>query len=585
MTSPESAVAESTAIQLTATPIATHSTQGDAHPYGEEPALAAQAETTIPSSVVRLSNFEPPFTLPVQEHTDYARRFSTLFIHEAYTRSGSTSNVYLASNAFGEKFALKVRKAPDAKDPCEDSPEQLAFSEKLFAREFNTHRLVSDIKGFPELYGKGSVDGQPALIMEWIEGADLQRFAMYAAVDDAGRVSPLTAARLGRDLFDVLSRVAILQDEVIHGDLSLRNVLICTLHQTLEEQISDGHFALRLIDLSSSCTRKTATHFQPAATQEFAAPELTRKATVNDSHAVVSPERTVIQPSVDVYAAARIIAALLYGPKHDVYETAATAHCAENDLAAVLNHEPEVAVAVKMANADLASPATREGVFAAFQHIEQPLHETLKRCLAQNPKDRPSASAVRDALAAFCETYTVNIGRALRGEVIETPAPPARSGFFGSFSQSFHQFLRTAGKGIASAFLTMVVIATAFIVLLSNPTVTIWGFTVSGLATQAFSAVLLLPLLAGTVASGKRKYSIGGLIRATVTIFLATGVVAVIANAATFSPDSLQKLYVWALFGVCVASWCPFVLNCAFPPRTSGHVARRALPTKATRSS
>ena len=68
---------------------------------------------------------------------------------------------------------------------------------------------LSGLKGFPRLYGWGEVDGVPAIVMEWVEGETLARLRSRFAVDDAGRLSPLVAARLGRDLFDLLCRMSL----------------------------------------------------------------------------------------------------------------------------------------------------------------------------------------------------------------------------------------------------------------------------------------------------------------------------------------------------------------------------------------
>ena len=150
----------------------------------EDPSERGLAANDGPSlRIVRLEDFEPPFTLSIQEHELYLRRFATLFIDESCTRKGGNATILCASNAFGERFALKVR-------------------ESGFDAEYGAHRLVSGIKGYPALYGKAQFDGKQALVMEWIEGEDLLRVHGRLAIDDEGRVSPLVAARLGRDLLD-----------------------------------------------------------------------------------------------------------------------------------------------------------------------------------------------------------------------------------------------------------------------------------------------------------------------------------------------------------------------------------------------
>src|SRR5699024_4987208 len=117
-----------------------------------------------------------------------------------------------------------------------------------FRREYECHRALSGLKGFPRLFGCGQVDGVPAIVMEWVDGLTLEAACRHVAVDDEGRLSPLTAARMGRDLFDVLSRMELVDGGFSHGDVTRANVMVRTSHLPLAEQVEEGVFDLVLVD-------------------------------------------------------------------------------------------------------------------------------------------------------------------------------------------------------------------------------------------------------------------------------------------------------------------------------------------------
>ena len=112
-----------------------------------------------------------------------------------------------AKSACGEVLAVKrllpqTESSQETSHVLSDEQRQAAFR-----REYELHRTVHSLKGFPRLYGWGYIEGAPAIVMEWIEGESLAHVRHRFAVDDAGRMSPLTVARIGRDMFDVLARL------------------------------------------------------------------------------------------------------------------------------------------------------------------------------------------------------------------------------------------------------------------------------------------------------------------------------------------------------------------------------------------
>lgn len=159
--------------------------------------------------LARVGGFEPAIALSPDELPVYQRRFAMLFADDATMRRGGIGRVTRAVNAQGEAVALKQLILP-TRDEFDDDAAYEALVAKFkaaFREEYECHRALSGLKGFPRLYGWGEVDGVPAIVMEWVEGETLARLRPRLAVDDAGRLSPLVAARLGRDLFDLLCRM------------------------------------------------------------------------------------------------------------------------------------------------------------------------------------------------------------------------------------------------------------------------------------------------------------------------------------------------------------------------------------------
>lgn len=119
-------------------------------------------------------------------------RFTMLFADDATMRRGGIGRVTRAVNAQGEAVALKQLILP-TRDEFDDDVAHEALVAKFkaaFREEYECHRALSGLKGFPRLYGWGEVDGVPAIVMEWVEGETLARLRSRFAVDDAGRLSP-----------------------------------------------------------------------------------------------------------------------------------------------------------------------------------------------------------------------------------------------------------------------------------------------------------------------------------------------------------------------------------------------------------
>ena len=122
--------------------------------------------------LARVDGFEPAIALGQDELPAYLRRFTMLFADDATMRRGGIGRVTRAVNAQGEAVALKQLILP-TRDEFDDDAAHEALVAKFkaaFREEYECHRALSGLKGFPRLYGWGEVDGVPAIVMEWVEG-------------------------------------------------------------------------------------------------------------------------------------------------------------------------------------------------------------------------------------------------------------------------------------------------------------------------------------------------------------------------------------------------------------------------------
>ena len=127
----------------------------------------------------------------------------------------------------------------------------------------------------------GRLTGCRASLWNGLRASPWTACSRQLAVDGSGRVSPLVAARLGRDLFDLVARMGYVEGGFVHRDISPRNVMVRTSRLSLEQQVDEGVFDLYLIDFGSSAEsepRSTSFTSENAvfrgATADFAPPEM-----------------------------------------------------------------------------------------------------------------------------------------------------------------------------------------------------------------------------------------------------------------------------------------------------------------------
>lgn len=428
--------------------------------------------------VIRLNDFTPAEPLHPRTRDAFERRVLTLLDEGEAVRRGGFAEVRLVRNVWGEAFALKTPHILDGSDA------EKGAVEDAFRYEYQILCRMSGIKGFPCVYGMGAVDGKLAILLEWVDGIALGKAARILSADDVGRMSPLAAARVGRDLFELLSRMSVLDGAIVHGDISPSNVLIRTDRMSLAEQVDEGSFDLCIVDFGSAHLLDAAHDVHEAqfrrlvpmssATPEFAAPECLGTRSEN-----ASPS---IGPHCDVYAVASVVFQLVtaqppFGnargedPDHLADRKRngapvpfATCHI-DCDSAVISAYEPEVAVDLRLASAGLPHPPSVEESRRALLQLDSQLDELLSSCLAPEPAKRPSARKMRDALGAFSFHYRDNLENALRGAPLVPCVPGSLADGYGDSIRSRQSAVRVALKAICAVVAFGVVVAS---VVLAN---------------------------------------------------------------------------------------------------------------------
>lgn len=544
--------------------------------------------------VVMLEDLKSPKTLSETDIEDFRRRFSTLFLDEGRRRQGGIGKVYHASNSWGEQFALKVLDASNGSssqnDEAPESPDIDHYLQEAFEQEYETHRLSASMKGFPRLYAQGQWDGTPTIIMEWVEGETLSKAKVGLAVDDQGRVSPLIAAKIGIALFDLLARMELLNEGLVHRDISPSNVMVCTAGAPIEEQLETGDIELRLIDFGSaaliardsSITEKFSA--PRGATPDFAAPEMLTE----DVPDVAALRKS---PSIDVYAAGSVLYWMLAGhapfnlrktasdgsrlsPYRIKTETAPSplemAHNPEADLESLLLVDPRTVAVAQEAMTQAESARTKSEMLAALDRVDGQLAEIVQACLNANQDARPSAKAVRDALEAFLGNYSENLKRALADKGLLPVS--ARS-----LAPEHVQVRPKRPKGqiigqLVAAAVELGVICTCALMLNGIPvSLDMFGFPLQGSANWAVIAgSLLLPAAFGALLRWNGVRDSAGLARATMGVVAGLVLCLMAWLATTFPIPALGNLYLGASIASAACSWLFYVLDFAFANNRKG---------------
>lgn len=275
--------------------------------------------TTEPCEIWRLDHFQPALA------TDFSgrgpqREFGTLLVPCGASRNGSGPHggALRVRTPNGRSYALKLLSATDERGDGDArldlSPAGLASEremrerlrmarEKAFLEEYRCHVAVSHLRGFPQVYGIGTVEGTPAILMEWVEGTTLEQ-AHELLEGDAGRI-----ARLGVAVLDVLLGTLSLDAPFIHRDLSPWNILV----SGLIEGSGDFKPEVTLVDFGSSSFEPVQSptftmrfDIWRGGTAEYAAPEML-------TQDIAGIERLRTSPTIDTYALCSVLFELLCG--------------------------------------------------------------------------------------------------------------------------------------------------------------------------------------------------------------------------------------------------------------------------------
>lgn len=570
----------------------------------DEKQLEANGQSEIGAKprlrVVVPQAFEPAEAVSPEAMGAFLNRFSLLFVNEESARRGGVGTVYFASNPFGEHLAVKVLNFDEA-EAIDDSQYKLfkERAESLFAEEFECHKKVSGIKGFPRLFGCCGINDKPALVMEWIEGISLKDAQSILAINPEGAVSPLVAGRIGRDLFEVIARLSALDRTMAHRDLSPSNVMIRTSRVPLQEQIDEGAFDVCLIDFGSasrqseqgtSFTQNTA--FLRKATPDYAAPEMLEE---NPNEADLHLRNSV---KIDVYAGASILFELVSGyVPFDLDKAMAEGvsfyqlKCRETPRGILMPHatresflhsvscEPELAVALELDGFDLGNPD--QNLVESVDFVDRQLVDLLGACILADQAKRPNPEEVWGALRSFCAHYYRNIQLSYEGEPLIPCMVDGEPKADADLMIEIRDAIRSVTKSISYAVLAVVLFSAGLLTAGTWVSFNLFGFSWDG-ALSGFDTAFLLafPAVLGFALGGWRKRSAASFARGTGGVLVGAALAAACISGVKGATQGFQFALFAALAASSFAAWCPIVAEFALSAIAPmiRRIKRNALP-------
>ena len=348
------------------------------------------ADTTPQSDsttvLFQLESFDTAVPVNPADEELAKRHFMTLIVKADRSSHGNTGLVLQAHNTSNERFAVKVladntlMRALGTNTPsrtADESAMHLANTAALFEEYRNLCR-VSHLRGFPHVYGYGTCQGEPLILMEWIEGTSLDKVASMLPHDGEG-VTCAAAASVGCAVLGTLLSTQNLETPLVHRDLSPANIMFRTNELGIDEQVQALAFKPCLVDMGSSVpalgsdTLTQRADIWRYATPAYAAPEMLTRDIPN----VAELRRS---PSVDVYAIASILYELYSG--HTPFRAARhQAHGVSSYYLLKTQNEPEPLV-------------THKGDDQAFADL-------IMSCLVTDQASRPSEREFYEGLLAF----------------------------------------------------------------------------------------------------------------------------------------------------------------------------------------
>ncbi|WP_350454975.1 protein kinase domain-containing protein [Slackia heliotrinireducens] len=388
--------------------------------------------------ILELDSFEVPFPMSESQQERYRRRFLTLLVPEGSDDRGGSGYVCKVANPEGETFAMKRVLRPMRTPSMDEASYKRTVTAQTaaFRREFENQQRLSGLKGFPKLYGYGMAEGEPLIVMEWVEGETCKKAAGLRAVDPKGtRVEPVTVAKLGMALFDLIARFEYLDDSFAHRDISPNNIMLRTDEKSVSEQVESGEFDLCLIDFGSST--QVNLHQDPSftrltsvvrrATPEYAPPEML----TND---LPNLDRLRRSPLIDVYAISSVLYELLCGEtpyrlgklsedpgsyyRYKLEHAIPLPSSMHIDLTPEqgIEGQPELIEAYRTLSS--AGAVNTSQLIAAANVVDQQLGRILLKGLANEQDSRAQVWEMRGMLERFVDNYTDNIVRRYRGQML-----------------------------------------------------------------------------------------------------------------------------------------------------------------------
>ena len=282
------------------------------------------------NKLIRLDTFDTAVAVDPSAEDDAKRRFMTLILQTTHRSDGNIGHVLRATNTNGEIFAVKLLKdnailsGQASNRSAEQSAAHLANTAALF-EEYRHLCTVSHLRGFPRVYGYGSCEDDPLILMEWVEGTSLKQALPLLPHDTSGGLTTQMVAAVGNAVLRALLMTQGLVNPVVHRDLSPANIMFRTTSRTLEQQIADCSFDPCLIDMGSATmalsddTITRRADIWRFATPAYAAPEMLTQ----DIEGIAALRRS---PAIDIYALSSILYQLYSGRKpFDIESTGAAA--------------------------------------------------------------------------------------------------------------------------------------------------------------------------------------------------------------------------------------------------------------------
>ena len=216
--------------------------------------------------ILSLDNFTPAFNEHEVAQEEVQRRFSTFLVPSEQGHKTSISNQAFrcAYNTSGEQCALKSplfvkgTSLPPKPDSSANNglQEYDEVQQALLLEEYRNSLALSHVKGFPRVYGLGSLNDEPIMVREYVAGITLAEAMDHLPRNNKNTgLAPAVVAALGKCTLHTLIGAHCLKGTFVHRDLSPRNIIIRTSKHSLKQQAETLQFDICLVDLGSASYR------------------------------------------------------------------------------------------------------------------------------------------------------------------------------------------------------------------------------------------------------------------------------------------------------------------------------------------